>query len=75
MQQFSCGHWATDIDDNEDTCGVAVALKAYDVYESGGYLRSIHYSTYCTDCYNYAEMMGHVLHTDEEEIAWLRGEH
>jgi len=72
MQQFSCGHWATDIDDN----GILVALKAHDVAQNDrcGFFRSIHYGNYCTECYNNADKMGHVLHTDEEEMAWIRGE-
>jgi len=71
MQQFSCSHWATDIDDN----GILVALKAHDVDETdGGYVNAIHYATYCTDCYNYADKMNRLLHNDAEEMDWLRGE-
>ena len=66
--QFTCGHWATDIDD----CGNYVALKRQDV-DCDGWKNVIHYATYCDECYEEALAEGCVAMTEEEEINWLRG--
>lgn len=66
--QFTCGHWATDIDD----CGNYVALKRQDV-DCDGWKNVIHYVTYCDDCYKQAIEAGCVAMTEEEEMNWLMG--
>jgi len=66
--QFTCGHWATDIDD----CGNFVALKRQDV-DNDGWKNVIHYVTYCDDCFKRAFEDGEALHS-YEEMAWTRGE-
>lgn len=65
--QFTCGHWATDIDD----WGRLVALKRQDV-DHDGWKNVIHYATYCDDCYKQVIETGCVAMTEEEEMGWLR---
>ena len=65
--QFTCGQWATDIDD----CGNYVALKRQDVDEDG-WKNVIHYATYCDDCFKKAFKNGEALHS-YEEMTWLMG--
>ena len=65
--QFTCGHWATDIDD----CGNYVALKRQDV-DCDGWKNVIHYATYCDGCFKKAFENGEALHS-YEEMTWLIG--
>ena len=62
----SCGHGVEDFDDL-----FSVATKAWDITEEG-WVRCIHYSSVCEDCYKDYEREGNILYTDEEETKWLR---
>lgn len=69
VDKFDCGCRATE----DDGDGNYVALKRQ-IVDHSGWKNVIHYAEYCNGCYMQAVESGCVAMTDEEEIAWIRGE-
>lgn len=61
----SCGHRVGEVDDLHN-----IATKAWDIGEEG-WVKAIHYSSVCEDCFKEYEGEGSILYTEEEEINWL----
>jgi hypothetical protein len=65
----SCGH---DITDEWDADPRSVDLSIMDFTRECE--NAVSYGCYCKDCRNRYEKMGVVLHNEQEEEKWLRGE-
>lgn len=62
---LSCGH---ELKDQEE--GWSIATKEY----SKDWSRAVSYRTVCKTCHEWYEKEDLVLHTQQEEFDWIRGE-
>ena len=65
MIHLTCGHTVEDLDDS-----YPIAIKAWDITEDG-WVKCIHYSSVCSECYKEYEEENAILHNEYEESQWI----
>ncbi len=64
----TCGHRVNELEELRQ-----ISIKAWDITQEG-WVKAIHFSSVCEDCYKEYEAEGSILYTEEEENDWLKGD-